>query len=119
MLSLEKIHQDWKSARRSPHFRVTFVLQKELSLISDTKDSSILYCSASVYMSHCCSRMIDAVESKCDQHEDRFHCPDALVNYSEKFNEYGLIVHDGGSSVIGINFCPWCGTELPKSIRDE
>jgi len=35
------------------------------------------------------------------------------------FNEYGLIVHDGGSSSITIEFCPWCGTQLPESLRDR
>jgi hypothetical protein len=24
----------------------------------------------------------------------------------------GLIIHDGGSSSIGIAFCPWCGSTL-------
>ncbi|HZY17518.1 MAG TPA: hypothetical protein VFE82_03505 [Ramlibacter sp.] len=39
--------------------------------------------------------------------------------YSPKFNEYGLIVHDGGSSAIAIAFCPWCGTKLPASLRER
>ncbi|WP_216858519.1 DUF6980 family protein [Actinomadura verrucosospora] len=45
-------------------------------------------------------------------------CPDALVSYSARFDECGLIVHDGGGSVISIAFCPWCGTRLPPSQRD-
>ncbi|MGM1032991.1 DUF6980 family protein [Peribacillus frigoritolerans] len=28
------------------------------------------------------------------------------------FNNYGLIIHDGGSSEEGINFYPWCGSKL-------
>ena len=51
-------------------------------------------------------------ENQCDSHPDRFACPDALVHRSSKSGEYGLIVHDGGSSVIDIAFCPWCGTSL-------
>jgi hypothetical protein len=36
------------------------------------------------------------------------------------FNEYGIIVHDGGSSSsITIAFCPWCGAQLPESLRDR
>ena len=53
-------------------------------------------------------------ENVCDLHSDRFECPDALVNYSERRKDYGLIIHDGGSSVISIAFCPWCGTKLPS-----
>jgi hypothetical protein len=44
---------------------------------------------------------------------------DALVAYIPKFDEYGIIVHDGGSSMIQIHFCPWCGTRLPESKRDQ
>jgi hypothetical protein len=25
------------------------------------------------------------------------------------------MVHDGGSSVVEIAFCPWCGSKLPAS----
>ncbi|WP_414642019.1 DUF6980 family protein [Actinocrinis sp.] len=30
-----------------------------------------------------------------------------------------MIVHDGGASVILIDFCPWCGERLPKSQRER
>jgi hypothetical protein len=49
---------------------------------------------------------------ECDTHESRFDCPDALIDLGR--GGYGLIVHDGGSSVIDISFCPWCGSKLPK-----
>jgi hypothetical protein len=63
--------------------------------------------------------MEDQVNLVCDNHESAFDCPDALVSYSSKFREYGLIVHDGGGSSILIEFCPWCGVKLPKSLRDR
>ncbi|KIL45088.1 DUF6980 family protein [Jeotgalibacillus soli] len=44
--------------------------------------------------------------------------PDNLIFYSSKFDEYGIIVHDGGTSFIEISYCPWCGTKLPMSKRD-
>ena len=68
---------------------------------------------------HCCDDMTRAVSSSCDVHQDRFDCPDALVQYLPKFDEYGIIVHDGGTAVSGIRFCPWCGTQLPDSKRDR
>jgi hypothetical protein len=61
--------------------------------------------------------MHDAVSSTCTEHSERFHCPDALVHYSPQFDEYGFIVHDGGSSAVAIAFCPWCGATLPESKR--
>ena len=39
------------------------------------------------------------------------------IQYIPKFREYGLRVLDGGSSVIALNFCPWCGEKLPDSLR--
>ena len=54
----------------------------------------------------------------CEVHTDIFECPDVLINYIPKFDEYGLIIHDGGNSVIAISYCPWCSTKLPDSKRD-
>jgi hypothetical protein len=48
---------------------------------------------------------------KCDIHEARPDCPDALVTVVD--GGYGLMIHDGGSSVVEISFCPWCGSKLP------
>ena len=61
---------------------------------------------------HCCDRMDHDLNQRCDVHETRYACPDALINVVR--GGYGLIVHDGGSSVIEISFCPWCGSKLPK-----
>jgi hypothetical protein len=68
---------------------------------------------------HCCEAMALAVTTECEHHPDRFECPDALLQYSERFCEYGLIIHDGGTSSCAIDFCPWCGARLPESQRDR
>ena len=67
---------------------------------------------------HCCPVMERNVDFDCTVHRDKFECPDALVSFTSNFNEYGLIIHDGGSSSIAIEFCPWCGAKLPESKRD-
>lgn len=59
--------------------------------------------------------MESAAGSKCQQHPDRWDCPDALITYSTRFDEYGIIIHDGGTSKIAIYYCPWCGSKLPES----
>ena len=51
------------------------------------------------------------LDQTCNQHADRSDCPDALID--QVCGGYGIIVHDGGSSVVGIAFCPWCGAKLP------
>ncbi len=63
--------------------------------------------------------MTEQIAHSCARHVDPADCPDALVAYSEAYDEYGIRVHDGGSSVVNIRFCPWCGAKLPASRRDE
>jgi hypothetical protein len=62
---------------------------------------------------HCCHRMEYDLNQKCDVHQDRSDCPDTLIACFER--GYGLFVHDGGSAVIEIKYCPWCGSKLPES----
>lgn len=69
-------------------------------------------------MKHCCEMMETQINHKCDQHEDPFDCPDNLIYYSVKFDEYGIIIHNGGSSFSHIQYCPYCGSKLPYSKRD-
>jgi len=59
---------------------------------------------------YCCERMQFDLEQECDQHPDRKDCPDALIRKDS--SGYGLIIHDGGTSVIEIEYCPWCGSKL-------
>jgi hypothetical protein len=66
---------------------------------------------------HCCEEMQKRLEFDCANHADVFDCPDNLVSYSDRFGEYGLIVHDGGTSSVLIQYCPWCGAKLPESSR--
>jgi hypothetical protein len=68
---------------------------------------------------HCCTMMKTNVEQRCDMHPDPFDCVDHLVYFSEELLEYGLIIHDGTTSYIALAYCPWCGTRLPESRRDE
>jgi len=60
----------------------------------------------------CCNEMDYFTHCRCDIHSDVFECPDCLIYYDKKDNQYGIIVHDGGVSFININFCPWCGMRL-------
>jgi len=52
-------------------------------------------------------------------HADKSSRPDALIDFVVKFREFGIIIHDGGSSHIVICYCPWCGAQLPGSQRDR
>lgn len=63
--------------------------------------------------------MTDQLDWHCGRHDDPYDCPDALVTFSARFQEYGRLIHDGGTSACGIDFCPWCGRRLPESQRDR
>jgi len=68
---------------------------------------------------HCCQQMREQVNFRCDRHQNAFECPDALVAYEARYDEYGLVIHDGGGSVLSIKHCPWCGAKLPESLRNR
>lgn len=58
---------------------------------------------------HCCREMSAHLESS-----------ELHLSYSPKFREFGIDYakqYGGGQQVI--NFCPWCGTKLPSSLRDQ
>lgn len=43
---------------------------------------------------------------------------DVAIVYVDHLREYGIRILDGGSSFQLVQFCPWCGTRLPASVRD-
>ncbi len=68
---------------------------------------------------HCCDEMRDQAAFACEIHASPEECPDALIRYADHLREYGLRIHDGGSSAKAIRFCPWCGAKLPESLRER
>jgi hypothetical protein len=67
----------------------------------------------------CCDEIAAGLRHDCDQHADPFSCPDTLLIYHEIFDEIGLPIRDGGPSYLVISHCPFCGSKLPESKRDE
>jgi hypothetical protein len=63
---------------------------------------------------HCCESMNYHVNYKCDIHDNPFDCPDNLLYFNSDEDSYGLILHDGGSAILEIAFCPWCGSGLSE-----
>lgn len=62
---------------------------------------------------YCCDQMQAHSELSCDLHSDPHDCPDVQVIWSAQHGP-GLPIRDGGRSILCINFCPWCGTNLSK-----
>ncbi len=60
---------------------------------------------------HIAYRVTDKLESTC---EDPFDDPDVIIWQFEDLGEFGIPVRDGGSSIIAIDYCPWCGVSLRR-----
>ncbi len=66
--------------------------------------------------SHCCQDMAAAVDYAYPHHQyNPQDCHDKLITFSQVNNQYGLPIHDGGSSYRQISFCPFCGAELAEN----
>ncbi|MGL4555190.1 MAG: DUF6980 family protein [Gemmataceae bacterium] len=73
---------------------------------------------------YCCETMRHEIGRVSDRPPDQYgRRPNCLIHYSPDIREYGLFDHDrcsaGTTAVLGIYFCPWCGTRLPESLRDR
>jgi len=59
----------------------------------------------------CCGLLKAHVSKRCSLHS-RYECSDCLLD-RHKDGKIGIIIHDGGCSMVAISFCPWCGAKLP------
>ncbi|HBT09998.1 MULTISPECIES: DUF6980 family protein [Leeuwenhoekiella] len=60
----------------------------------------------------CCLQMADKIFDSLDKKRNiKYGDVDVVIN---KWTDgtYGIPIHDGGTSIIEINFCPWCGQNL-------
>lgn len=61
---------------------------------------------------YCCEQMRRASQP-CAAHADNpLDCPDQLISWTKVARIPGIRIHDGGTAVSVIAFCPWCGTRL-------
>lgn len=68
---------------------------------------------------YCCPRMKDALTGwACPEHESPFDCPDAILHQLDS-GFIGIVVHDGGGSIITIDFCPWCGQNPSRGSQER
>lgn len=61
----------------------------------------------------CCEEL----EFYTTEKEEEFSDPDKLIYHGKTFDEFGIIIHDGGKSYVAITHCPWSGDKLPNSKR--
>ena len=66
-----------------------------------------------------CVHIGNQITTTCPDHSDPADCPDILITYFARFDEYSIAVRDGGTAAVAIRYCPWCGKSLPESKRDR
>lgn len=63
-----------------------------------------------------CVHMARSATFECEQHPDVRNCPDAIVIYDPRFDQYAI--NAPAPAVSAIRFCPWCGAGLPDRSRE-
>lgn len=64
------------------------------------------------YKKYCCVEMAyHLIEDKISKSKEEINY-DSVVTHTSKSKEFRIPIHDGGSSFIQINYCPWCGQKL-------
>lgn len=66
---------------------------------------------------YCCDNMENHSIFDCENCVDEWECPDTLIGRfvgHEWKNSFGIIIHDGGTSMSIIEYCPWCGVNLNR-----
>ena len=62
----------------------------------------------------CCMTMASRIFESLDAHGEIETKNKDVVMRKWKNGTYGIPIHDGGSSIIKINYCPWCRNKLKK-----
>ncbi|MFB9863028.1 DUF6980 family protein [Rufibacter immobilis] len=69
------------------------------------------------YENYCCPEMAYRIHESLDDEGEIDHDNLDAVIHKWSNGTYGIPIHDGGTSVITINFCPWCGTNLDNNLN--
>jgi hypothetical protein len=56
---------------------------------------------------HCCAEMNWRLPQK-----------EAAVVYIARYREYGTLLNNGSAYMV-LEFCPWCGTRFPETLRSQ
>jgi tetratricopeptide (TPR) repeat protein len=64
-------------------------------------------------------RVFEKTDFCCDTMYSHLLGGDVAIIYIKKYREYGIKILDGGTSIQVLHYCPWCGSKLPESLRDE
>src|SRR5262245_58504952 len=61
-----------------------------------------------------CVHIANQLTQTCPQHPDPNDCPDIILVYEPRFDEYAISGRGREPPLSTIRFCPWCGIKLPE-----
>ncbi len=64
------------------------------------------------YSEYCCLMMANQVYLSYNENGDLENANSDVIINKWKDGTFGIPIHDGGPSIVKINFCPWCGENL-------
>ncbi|HTF81366.1 MAG TPA: hypothetical protein VL947_06570 [Cytophagales bacterium] len=64
------------------------------------------------YRKYCCAEMANRLIDQKKAGAAKQFDSDCTMRYDRSQKLYGLPIHDGGTSYISIQYCPWCGKLL-------
>lgn len=64
------------------------------------------------YSNYCCITMANHIFLSYDDNGEIDYGNHDVIMHKWEDGTYGIPVQDGGGSVVKINFCPWCGSNL-------
>jgi hypothetical protein len=67
------------------------------------------------YEDYCCLVMANHISNSLDENEKIKNNDHDVIMNKWKDGTFGIPIHDGGLSVVKINFCPWCGENVKKN----
>jgi hypothetical protein len=71
------------------------------------------------FKDHCCAAMTSQVNTCSKLGASPFEgSTDQRIYWSSLWDEYGLLCQPS-TEILSIGYCPFCGTQLPKSRRKE
>ena len=67
------------------------------------------------YSEYCCLEMANKIMDSIDKSGEIKYGNVDVIMHKWVDGTYGIPIHDGGSSIIEIKFCPWCGNKIKRT----
>ena len=123
-MDLEKFQKLYKKYSKLPLDRKIWdseLYEEYIEAINTSKECSDYYLTMELiknkydYTKNCCLDMAMAISRGVNKRGKIIYDDVDVVMRQWEDGTIGIPVHDGGSSIIGINYCPFCGAKLKNT----